>query len=244
VLLDRLTARVGTRDVRVVAVDRGGSTVVVVRPARFPNAPAWLDWLPQPPARRATLRSEAALAPGITTRFLWPYPAPARGGSRPADVFPTSGARATAGAGLRWLFGTASGDDLAGPAHFADAVALAGAQAQASGTRAAVLLLLDDQAQDPSRFRPAEVRAYLERLRVPLFVWTVPEKRPTPLAPAWQPVREISGPLGLKNARQALLDELDAQVVVWVDGAEIPGHVEVVDGGTVTRSGVGILRNR
>jgi hypothetical protein len=225
-----LTARVGARTVRVVATDRAGSTVVIVRPARFSTSSApWLEWLPVPPAQRAAHLGEAMLAPGVTTRFLWPYPTLANG-ARPSNVFPTSGAQAATSGGLRWLFGSAEGNDLTGPALFADAVALAGAQAQASGTRAAVLLLLDEQSHDPSRFSPAQVGAYLERLRIPLFVWTVPSRRAIPLVAAWRSeavVAELRGPLGFKRAVQALLDDLEQQVVVWIEGGEVPGSVEV-----------------
>ncbi|HEY3205095.1 MAG TPA: hypothetical protein VGL03_15710, partial [Thermoanaerobaculia bacterium] len=59
------------------------------------------------------------------------------------------------------------------PRRFADAVAVAGLEAAASYSRRAVVLVLGRTDRDDSRNDPASVRRYLERLHVPLYVWSL-----------------------------------------------------------------------
>ena len=124
----------------------------------------------------------------------------------------------------------ARADGFTGPAHLTDAVAVAGTQAQASGDRTAVVLVLDESQMDPSQYAPAQARGYLARLRIPLFVWTIAPGKPVPLAAGWGPVVDISRAANLRRAVKELRDELESQRVVWIEGTEIPDRIEVTEG--------------
>lgn len=58
----------------------------------------------------------------------------------------------------------------------ADAAAVAGLEAHAAGRRRAVLLLLGEDPEGAGEFSPHAVRAYLEMLQVPFFVWRLGEQ--------------------------------------------------------------------
>jgi hypothetical protein len=239
----RLRARVDGAPVPVVAVDRGQATVFVVRPDRFSDdATRRIKGVQRPrktllaidnvrvdTGDRSFLRYEAMLAAGDVTRFVWPYPTQSPGASRSTSLFESSREVKSSSGGFRWLLGSVTADGFSGPSHFADAVALAGTQAQASGNRTAVVLVLDDSPSDPSQYRPAQVRDYLQRLRIPLFVWSIAPGKPVPLAAGWGPVVDLSRSSGIDRAVRALREDLEAQRVVWIEGTETPDRIEIGD---------------
>jgi hypothetical protein len=97
------------------------------------------------------------------------------------------------------------------PRLFADAVGVAGLVAYESGRRRAVVLLLSNT--ESSRLTPAVVRRYLERLGVPLFVWSM-ERASTNTA--WGPVVDISTRWNLERAVSAVANTLKTQRIAWV----------------------------
>ncbi len=104
--------------------------------------------------------------------------------------------------------------DLTHARRFADAVAVAGVSALSESRRRAVVLLLSS-APDKSAHSPAAVRRYLERVGVPLFVWSAEGPRPD-LADSWGAVEDISTPAGIAAAVAKLNASLAAQRVVWI----------------------------
>ncbi|HVG23654.1 MAG TPA: hypothetical protein VND45_05825 [Thermoanaerobaculia bacterium] len=139
-------------------------------------------------------------------RFIWPVAA----GAGNSDLFMTSDAF-NANQGLRFLLLSAEGPKgLA--ARFADAVAVAGTEALREPRRRAVILMLNGE-EDQSRYKPETVRRYLQRIGVPLHVWSLLG----PLrASAWGEVENISTNEQLLQAVRRLQRELDQQRVAWL----------------------------
>jgi hypothetical protein len=112
------------------------------------------------------------------------------------------------------LVGEAPFDRNVGAKMYADAVAVAGVSAMASGRRRAVVLVLNERA-DASRSSPATVRRYLASIGVPLFVWS-----PTPASPdataRWGTIDDISTVDHLRAAVARLKQTLAAQRVAWI----------------------------
>jgi hypothetical protein len=90
-----------------------------------------------------------------------------------------------------------------------------------------VVLVLGSDPRDQSRYEPALVRRYLERLRVPLLVWSL---APTAagLASPWGAAEDVSNLDGLDTAVERLRRRLDRQFIVWLEGRYLPQDISVV----------------
>jgi hypothetical protein len=108
----------------------------------------------------------------------------------------------------------------------AEAVAVAGLRAAASGLPRVVVLVIGAGSPDYSWYRPRAVREYLRTLRVPLVVWSVEEN---PSTDPWGLSEEITGVGSLEKAARRLLESLEKQWIVWVEGRHLPYEIEVVD---------------
>jgi hypothetical protein len=120
----------------------------------------------------------------------------------------------------------------------ADAVLACAYELASFPERRAIVLILgtrrDDLTvdQDESRFTPAQARAYLEQVMVPLLVWRVGDvTRETP----WGSARVIGAPGDLRKALGSVRQELLNQRVLWMDGVSNPGSIH-----PALPSGVGI----
>ncbi len=109
------------------------------------------------------------------------------------------------------------------PRRVADAVAVAGQAAAAGRRKRAVVLIRDEGTRDLSTHSPAVVRRYLERLQVPLLVWS-PE---TSKADEWGEVHNISTSQELLRAVLELRQTLGRQVIVWLRGRHLPQDIEL-----------------
>jgi hypothetical protein len=109
--------------------------------------------------------------------------------------------------------------------RFADAVAVAGLQAYAGYTRRAVVLVLGRRIDDASQYPPDAVRAYLEKMHVPLFVWSLENRTVDRIAAAWGRAEDVSSFAKLKRAFEKLRQELDSQQMVWVEGRYLPQQI-------------------
>jgi hypothetical protein len=159
-------------------------------------------------------------------RFLWPQPQPAADDAE--ELFARSRDFGL-GVGLPWLMTRVSNPESSGrPACVADAVAVAGLHAFASyGARAVVLLLMERR--DASKHLPQDVRRFLERLRVPLFVWSLNElggetKR------RWGAIAPVDYDSALEEAVRALRRNIATQRIVWVEGRYLPQEIELAEG--------------
>jgi len=169
------------------------------------------------------------LDPDDRLRILWPVASQVVDSGISNDLFESSHAFAGWMSDFRFLLTRV---DYPGntdrPRRYADAVALAGLRAFGGYSRRAVVLVLGTDVKDESLYKPAAVRRYLERLRVPLFVWSFApaEKRTRGLAD-WGEIEDISTVTGLEHAVENLRDELDHQSIVWLEGRHLPQDIEL-----------------
>jgi len=152
-----------------------------------------------------------------TQRVLWPVAKKFGGVPAQSSYLLFDGDEVKASdRGIPWLL-TQSNQPLASPSfarRFSDGVAVAGLEAYESGRRRAVVLLLEKKS-DASQHPPAIVRRYLERLGVPLFVWSV-DAPSAEQRESWGTVIDISTPSKLNDAVHELDRTLQTQRIVWI----------------------------
>jgi hypothetical protein len=231
--LERSLRGRGSR-VKVVGVEEPGpSLVYVVRDGGADEAMEKLGRRVVVPGSVRRLQSrnvwgnqELPLGMEDRIRFLWTQPQPAAGNA--VELF-TRSRDFGLGVGLPWLMTRVSNPEPSGrPACVADTVAVAGLHAFASYRARAVVLLLID-ARDASRHSPQDVRRFLERLRVPLFVWSLDDlggetKR------RWGEVAPVDYDSAIEEAVHALRRSLATQRIVWVEGRFLPQEIELAQG--------------
>jgi hypothetical protein len=149
-------------------------------------------------------------------RILWPVSRPINAPGEPtAIVFPQSVNHAKVG-NVSWLLTQrlTPPPTATEPRQFADAVAVAALSTLEKGHRRAVILVLS-KLTDASLYAAPIVRAYLEEVGVPLFVWSPDGARPD-LAAAWGRVDDIATQAAMEAAVSRLNASLAAQRIVWV----------------------------
>jgi hypothetical protein len=115
--------------------------------------------------------------------------------------------------GVRFLLLAVEGPKtVSGKLRMTDAVAIAGTEALREPRRRAVVLVLNGE-EDASRYRSATVRRYLERIGVPLRVWSLTGGG---VHPAWGETEDISTNQRLQEAVRRLDRELETQRVAWL----------------------------
>ena len=79
---------------------------------------------------------------------------------------------------------------------------------------------------DSSALKPAAARAYLDRIGVPLFVWSIAgiEKLPA-AAQAWGEIEDTSTTGKLRDATERLSAHLARQHIVWAEGDFLPQEI-------------------
>ena len=236
----------------VAAVERGPAEVLVVRDLDSKEAQRVLRRFsgrrPSGGGFTGTSRDPGygaegmALDPDDRLRILWPVASQVVDSGISNDLFESSHAFAGWMSDFRFLLTRV---DYPGntdrPRRYADAVALAGLRAFGAYARRAVVLVLGSGVADESLYKPEPVRRYLERLRVPLFVWSFApaEKRPRAVA-EWGEIADISTVSGLEHAVEKVHDELEHQSIVWLEGRHLPQDIEL-NGGADGMSLVALL---
>ncbi|HEX9667964.1 MAG TPA: hypothetical protein VGC93_00650 [Thermoanaerobaculia bacterium] len=212
-----------------IAVEEGEADLVVVLD---PSAREELGALAREVARMGTMhpgargllakvdgRFVAPLPAGTGLRVMWPV---ARRTARQAlrwQVFAHTQELPAREGGLLWHLLRLGDPTRKGAPALTDAVAVAGLAAAQNTRRRAVLLILGPAPQDMSLYAAAAVRRYLERLRVPLHVWTI-GKGDAPAA--WGEVERVRNLAGFERAMRRLSELLERQRIVWVAGAHLP----------------------
>jgi VWFA-related protein len=226
----------GAADVVVVIDPRALQTLPGIAAARRPKA-----WTLSPAQTAQTDQNLTPGDPSMNLRLLWPVTHSERAtGDGAADVtyrlFPSSAPEAgTAGRGLLRHLADATFPAGKGAVRLADAVAVAGTMAVERGRRR-VVLLLHGGSPTEGAYTAAAARAYLERLRVPLVVWS--PTRPTAETTAeWGEIDLVSTNDGVRRAWEKLSDLLDRQRVLWFQGMHLPQNLEVT-GKDVALAGV------
>ena len=224
---------------RVVATEQGAAEIVVV----LDESAAWgLGALGLRVDRSLPAeRSQAPrLAPRDRMRFVGTRATRLADRDVPFDLFPISQPYGAAQGAMDFLLTHVALPAPGGKSRISDAVAAAGVQAAAGNRPRAVVLVVGDGYDDEaSRFDAATVRAYLQQLRVPLFVWStgkglahrVSEDRlPLSTPTAWGAARDISSITRFSGALDELRRRLEAQLVAWVEGSHLPQTIEVAQG--------------
>ncbi len=234
------------RPLRIVAVEDEPAELVVVRDVGTRDALRSLgsvgritrDANGRPSRDPSYLRYDLTLERDARVRVLWPASRRTGGDGLLFDLFDSSRYFSARDGGLHWLLTQVGNPDERGPQQrFTDSVAVAGLQVLAGNGPRAVLLVLNPDTPDHSRYAPEQVRRYLEAIRVPLFVWSL--KPPTPaLSEAWGAAEDVSSLANLRIAVGRLKRELAAQRVVWVDGLHLPQTISVAPGAGLELAGV------
>jgi len=148
-----------------------------------------------------------------------------RGGSQ-IDLFPISQEITREHGNLQRILSRLDTQDCSPEEQeLADAVAVAGLAASNSGRRRAVVLITYRYPPDNSSYRPAQVRRYLEKLRVPFEVWSLDKK--VDVMAGWGSAVDVSNPDRLAKAYYRLGKRLDRQRVVWLDGLHLPQSIRL-----------------
>jgi hypothetical protein len=107
--------------------------------------------------------------------------------------------------------------------RLADAVAVAGVRAAGDGRPRMVVLVLSGNPIDGGRSAASAIREYLRVLHVPLTVWSIDGAGEGP----WGAASDISNLAKLNKVSRELMNELDRQWVVWVEGRHLPNAIEL-----------------
>ncbi len=167
------------------------------------------------------------LGPRRTLRLLDAVPEKAAG-SDEALVFPLSQTFTEGDGGFPWLVGYYHKEEtLKGRAkkrheaqQLVDAVATAGLRISSSHGARAIVLILGETGKEDNQWSIPAVRDYLHSLAIPLYVWSPlkGERQRQGLESGWGEVRDISTPSLYLDAVGQLVDELQRQKVLWVEG--------------------------
>jgi hypothetical protein len=229
----------GKEALSIAAVERGPAEVIVVRDLDSAEAQRVLRivggarsspggfGMPNGRSNVGFGSSKMTLDAEDRIRILWPVARQVVDGGISNELF--DGSRTFSGwmGDFRFILTRV---DYPGPAdrprRFADAVALAGLRAFSSYSRRAVVLVIGGKLPDESRYDPAAVRRYLERLHVPLYVWSLldPSRRP-PGSNAWGEVEDIASVSALERAVEKLHDDIERQSIVWLEGRHLPQDI-------------------
>lgn len=215
--------------VSVAAVEDGPGKVVLVRVPSGTEVQDKLIPRGQRTGMATILRRRMLLGKEDRVRFLSLSSSPFRNSRVPAELFNMASELTFDDGGMYWfLTNTRLIESKTPERRIADAVAVAGLQATAENHRRAVVLVLgSDQVQDVSNYDPATVRAYLESIHVPLFVWSLYGPRSTAAKP-WGTagdIEDVSNLAKLESAVAKLKTALDAQKIVWIEGRHLPQAV-------------------
>jgi len=203
----------------VAAVEEGPADVVLVFEgsalARFRRS-----------YRAPVVPNPSGLPDDFSYRFLFPVGQMTAQSTMVANVYPISRRLGRVDGATSWI----AGKLIDGPVwtrkgqRLADAVAVAALAAAEGERRRAVVLILGPEAEDGSLLSAGEAMSFLEKLRVPLHVWSIGLKL-SPEADRWGGGRKISSTRQLDLAVTELADRLKRQRIVWVEGTHLPQSV-------------------
>lgn len=115
------------------------------------------------------------------------------------------------------------------PIRFADAIGATGLRAVRGEQRRVIVVILGDApAQDVSAHSVATVRRFLERMGVPLHVWSLVGRKPK-LEAVWGEVKDVSRMSVLTAATEELRRELESQRIAWLPVAPLDAFRTTAD---------------
>ncbi|MBK8594626.1 MAG: hypothetical protein IPP07_11985 [Holophagales bacterium] len=165
---------------------------------------------------------------GLRFRILEPVGRVSRQSEMVVNVFPSSSWRSRgvgSSSSIAWVVSSYMKQGWRGKnQRIADAVAVAALSAAEANRKRAVVLLLGPDAEDRSLRSPDEVMRFAGRLGVPLRVWSVGDFR-SPEAKSWGAEVLVSSRLSVESAVSRLLEVVNRQRIVWLEGAHLPQDV-------------------
>jgi hypothetical protein len=182
--------------------------------------------------------------------------------SGPFELFPITPALPGARGSLLFWLSSLVHDPAPALENLAAAVSVAGMRAASGGRPRAVLLVVGPESLPVAAEDAARARRFLARLGVPLAVWRIqrdlkdvppqermqqidqaapPVDRRTALAEAraaWGEVEDVASPAAAAAAAaKELLQRVDRQQVVWIDGEHLPTEITLVRGREIRLAG-------
>ncbi|HXT22185.1 MAG TPA: hypothetical protein VN923_15635, partial [Thermoanaerobaculia bacterium] len=237
---DGATLSDGARELPVVALEKGDADLVaVIDPSALPALAKLAREGNKQRVSRGGIGIGAGATPGTRTlnsdarakvpipdgarlRLVWPVAESRLQGQLRYDLFATSPERTSAdGSLLDQLERAAMMPASPAQPRLADAVALAALTAAQPGRRRAVVLVLGGEPVDASLYDASRVRRFLDRLRVPLLVWSVAPPAPSVTA-AWGDAETVSSVQRLEGAARRLDALVQRQRIAWVEGTHLP----------------------
>jgi hypothetical protein len=230
----------GDQALSIAAVEHGPAEVVLVRDLSSEEADQAMRRGRALGGALPILADRTTLARDDHIRILWPVARRFVDAGTANELFEVSQEVSGKSASFRFLLTQV---DYPGegelPRRLADAVAVAGLRACGSYSRRAVVLVVGSSVTDQSRYEAGPVRRYLERLHVPLSVWSLaPPGAASAAAAAWGEAQDISTWPGLKFAVERLRNELERQSIVWLGGRYLPQDIAFEDAG----DGIALVR--
>jgi len=208
--------RVDGRTLQTHAIERGKSVVYFVR-----NGGRGFNGAQ--PTSKAKGDSIFEIS-GADIHVVMPIPVDVGDTSDPAAFFV---ARRFQSAGTRQVL-QATGTPLR-PIRFADAIGATGLHAVRGEQRRVIVVILGDApVPDVSAHSVATVRRFLERMGVPLHVWSLVGKRPE-LEAVWGEVKDVSKTSVLTAATEELRRELESQRIAWLPVAPLDAFRTTAD---------------
>ncbi|HYB54138.1 MAG TPA: hypothetical protein VEG84_09745 [Thermoanaerobaculia bacterium] len=214
----------GDQPLSVAAVEHGPAEVVLVRSLSSTEAQRIL--------RRGVLSfsDKTKLAEEDRVRIVWPIAKRVISNGTSNELFDLSRDFKGKDTSFRFLLTQVDYPSASlPPPRMADAVAVAGLRACGSYGRRAVVLVLGSDQRDQSLYEAGPVRRYLDRLRVPLAVWSLIPNSASAASP-WGEAEDISTLAGLERAVERLRQNLSRQSIVWLEGQYLPQDIRLASG--------------
>lgn len=104
-----------------------------------------------------------------------------------------------------------------------DALAMAGLLAEGRHRPRTVVLVVEGTPKGQNRFEIEQVAHFLETLRVPLVTWNVSRILPNGLPN----VVQVDTPVRAEDQVRALIDGLERQWIVWLEGRHLPQEISL-----------------
>ncbi len=203
---------------RVLTIERQLAEVVVVLGRPFPHFVM--------PGERYKAPKDLRLAADQRVRFVSTIAEQSQGVAATFDLFPSSPAYdREVGDVYELLVGMMRPAQDREPRLNA-AVAVAGLLAYEGRRRRAVVLIPSPKPGVTDDLSAGQVRRYLERLRVPFFVWE-PQLKSADYVREWGEVQNVASLRELAKAFAELSEHLGRQWIVWLDGRHLPQDIRL-----------------
>ena len=217
------------RPLRTAAAEKGLAEIIVVR-----DLESWDDLMR---IRRSAVSNRNKRAWWFSSsqagwndwafQFFWPVSRRQEGAAGMYDLFPPSGKfQARDGSLHGWISTVIQPEGGEARQRLADCVTVAGVTAAGGNRRRAVLLVLGGDPKDASDLSPQLARLYLDRLHVPLIVWTTRPGEPIEQS-GWGEAIDVSTDMKMARATKELFKAVERQRMIWLDGTYLPQRIEL-----------------